>query len=134
MKKVWIVRHVGNEGAGTIRDFLDGQRISYEMVDLFDGGELPALTDVGALVVMGGPMNVDEELLATHTDVPHQAYRWGKSCYALQFHVEVNRGMLEDWFVKRPDKNIILAEFEAYRDELHRITTSIYKAFFINSD
>ena len=36
-------------------------------------------------------------LVATHPDVPQQAFRLGKSQYGLQFHVEVTEQIIEDW-------------------------------------
>lgn len=36
-------------------------------------------------------------LLACHPDVPAQAFRIGKGQYGLQFHVEVNTGLIGQW-------------------------------------
>lgn len=68
-------------------------------------------------------------LLAAGADVPHQAYRVG-SAYALQFHVEVTRPMLENWFSGRDDLPAILAGHDRYAAELQRITDRMYAAFF----
>jgi len=37
------------------------------------------------------------QLLATHPDVPHQAFRIGSSQYGMQFHVEVTGPIIRDW-------------------------------------
>ena len=36
-------------------------------------------------------------LIATHPDVPNQAFRIGSSQYGLQFHIEVDRAIIESW-------------------------------------
>jgi len=36
-------------------------------------------------------------LLATHPDVPHQAFRMGSSQYGLQFHFEVDQPLIRQW-------------------------------------
>jgi GMP synthase (glutamine-hydrolysing) len=37
------------------------------------------------------------KLIATSTDVPHQAFRYGENVYGLQFHLEVTEEMIKDW-------------------------------------
>src|SRR5262245_55746020 len=61
MKPVLAVRHVGREGLGTIGDALERKDAPVQIVDA-SAGDLPDF-DPGmwsGLVVMGGPMNVDE--------------------------------------------------------------------------
>jgi len=36
-------------------------------------------------------------LLATSSPVPHQAFRYGDNAYALQFHLEITEGIIEEW-------------------------------------
>jgi len=36
-------------------------------------------------------------LVATHPDVPHQAFRIGSSQYGLQFHIEVDQAIIKSW-------------------------------------
>lgn len=221
-KKVLILKHVPNEGAGTIRDFLQKNSIPFQTVDLYDGRTLPdSLEELRAVVIMGGPMNVDEEsrypflaeenafikkvieadipclgiclgsqliakalgrkvykakakevgwhyvrlseearedplfslmnypsvrvlqwhedtfdlpsgavLLASSALVPHQAYRYKTHVYGLQFHLETDRLMLEDWFAGSPVLPVILAEFDAYDPVLRRLTDAMYQKFF----
>jgi len=68
--------------------------------------------------------------LASSTAVPNQAYCVDGRFYGLQFHVEVDRPMLEDWFKDRNDVSDICSEFDAYKAELNRKTEKIYQAFF----
>lgn len=220
-KYVVILKHVANENAGTILDYLRTHRIPFEEVNLFDSAySYPDLKEARALIVMGGPMNVYEEkeypflcdenvyirdaiskripylgvclgsqllakamgalvykaakeeigwdlvhltetsrkdpvlgplrksqlkvlqwhgdtfdlpkgakLLATNSSVPHQAFCVDDLFYGFQFHVEVNRPMVEDWFKKRADLPEILREFDAYQIELRAITDTIYRNF-----
>ena len=221
IKKVYILKHVPNEDAGTIRDYLIGKNIAFESVNLYDGEPLPSLDKVRSAVIMGGPMNVYEEdkhpflkdenlfiqnllnshvpifgvclgsqlivkamgakvmkapaeeigrdtvrlnleaskdplfsaarsdalkVLQWHGDtfelppgavhlaeskaVKNQAFRLGGNVYGLQFHVEVNRPMLENWFEKRPDLQNILKEFDEYEARLSKITGTMYERFF----
>ncbi len=61
-KKILIIKHVENEGPGSIGDFFRNTAWELRTVELFRGDSLPAdLDEVAAVVVMGGPMNVYEE-------------------------------------------------------------------------
>jgi GMP synthase-like glutamine amidotransferase len=69
MKPVLVVRHVPHEGLGTIADALCRGRVEFTIVDAFGMGsrrrESPPTTAFdprkwAGLIVMGGPMNVDE--------------------------------------------------------------------------
>ena len=221
-KEVLILKHVPNEGAGTIQDFLERKKIPHRFIELYDGERLPdSFESIRSVCIMGGPMNVYQEdqypfladenifikelisrkipclgiclgsqlivkamgdkvykaktpeigwsnvrlteearrdalfsaatypffqvlqwhedtfdlplgavLLASSSFVPHQAYRFGSGVYGFQFHVEVNHGILEDWFKKHADLNKILSTFESYKKELNKITENIYGRFF----
>ncbi len=221
-KEVLILQHVANEGAGTIRDYLDSQNIPFRFIRLYDNEILPKTMDqVHSAVVMGGPMNVYEEekfpflkeenifiqrlirenipmlgvclgsqllakalgakvikasapeigwgevrlsaaasqdalfseikapvlrFLQWHEDtfdlpngavhlassaiVPNQAFRYKDRFYGFQFHVEVDRSMLADWFKNPEIQASILKEYEDYRAKLAAITKNIYYNFF----
>lgn len=68
--------------------------------------------------------------LAANKDVPHQAYCVAGLFYGLQFHIEVNRPMLEAWFKNRPDLSAILKEYDRYKSTLKKITDRFYNNFF----
>lgn len=221
-REVWILKHVANEGAGTIHDFLISKEIPVRFIELYRGEPIPSdLRNVRAVCVMGGPMNVDDEdkfpflkaedalirllirehipvlgvclgsqliakalgkkvykaaapeigwgkvrlsaealddplfkplhknelqvlqwhedtfdlpdgavLLATNDQVPHQAFRYGRTTYGFQFHVEVNNAMLLDWFEKKPEGPAVLATYRAYQAEIQILSNRIYSAFF----
>ena len=59
-----IIKHIDIEGPGTLGDFLKAKGVPYQIVELDAGQTLPSdLDDIDAVVVLGGPMNVDEENL-----------------------------------------------------------------------
>jgi GMP synthase-like glutamine amidotransferase len=60
-KRVFVLKHVENEDAGTIADFMKANAIPFEYVNLYAGGAFPDLLQARAVIAMGGPMNVDEE-------------------------------------------------------------------------
>ncbi len=60
-RTILILRHVPHEPAGTLETIFSDAGLAYQYVDLFDRvpDELPLAQSAG-LVVLGGPMNVDE--------------------------------------------------------------------------
>ncbi len=57
-----IVKHIENEDAGTIIDYLDARGAAYKKVRLYAGESLPVrLDDISSVIVLGGPMNVYEQ-------------------------------------------------------------------------
>lgn len=64
-------------------------------------------------------------LLAAGEDVPHQAFRVGRA-WGLQFHVEVDRPMLADWFSDSELKDSILGRYATIRDDFDETARRIY--------
>jgi GMP synthase-like glutamine amidotransferase len=59
---ILIIKHIDIEGPGTLGDFLNTQGEDFCIIELGAGEGLPADPKVyKAVVVLGGPMNVDEE-------------------------------------------------------------------------
>ncbi|MBZ0155931.1 MAG: type 1 glutamine amidotransferase [Alphaproteobacteria bacterium] len=58
---VLICKNISNEGAGTIGDFLTTEGIPFAVVDLSKGESLPDIQDFDTLLMMGGPMSVNED-------------------------------------------------------------------------
>jgi GMP synthase-like glutamine amidotransferase len=220
-KRVFVLKHVENEDAGTIADFMNANAIPFRYVNLHSGEGLPDISQARAVIAMGGPMNVDEEakypflkvenkfiqetgrrgvpylgvclgsqllakafgarvykagqpevgwgdvtltrdgancalfaglksetlpvlqwhedtfdipkggmLLASNSIVPNQAVLAGDKMFGFQFHVEVNKTMLENWFAKHASKDEILKRFDALEGKLKEITNVIYRNFF----
>jgi GMP synthase-like glutamine amidotransferase len=62
----------------------------------------------------------------------NQAFRFSKSVYGLQFHIEVTKEMLSEWVKAMPDKEHILAETDSISDEYKGRAMQFYRAFFQN--
>ena len=61
-EKIVVVKHIANEGPGVIGPFFKERGWQIDTVDLSKGDVLPEeLRSIGAVVVLGGPMNVYEE-------------------------------------------------------------------------
>lgn len=61
-KRVYVLKHVANEDAGTLAGYMSENNILYEYVDLYAGASLPQdFSRIRAVLAMGGPMNVNEE-------------------------------------------------------------------------
>jgi GMP synthase (glutamine-hydrolysing) len=68
--------------------------------------------------------------LASNSVVPHQAYAADNLFYGLQFHIEVNRPMIEDWFKNRADLGEMLKSYDTYKNKLDQISEKIFDSFF----
>ncbi len=59
---IFVIKHTPSEGPGTIADFLKEKDLRFREVELYAGDHLPTkLSEVDAVISMGGPMNVYEE-------------------------------------------------------------------------
>jgi len=62
---------------------------------------------------------------------PNQAFRYGDSAYAFQFHIEVRKEMVYDWLKSEPvDMNSVKAETEKLYEVYYGRAMNFYKAFF----
>ncbi len=71
--------------------------------------------------------------LATGWDCENQAFRYGNA-FGLQFHVEVTRGMLYQWFERSPELDKILRGFEEIEPDLITVARTLYSNFLWLSD
>ena len=63
MKSVAIVRHAAHEGPGYFAEFLDRRRITHRLIRIDAGDPVPqSLDGISGLVLMGGPMSVNDDL------------------------------------------------------------------------
>lgn len=58
---VLICKNIETEGPGSIEDFLIMQKIPYTIVELSKGEIIPKNNDLDTLIIMGGPMSVNED-------------------------------------------------------------------------
>ena len=57
---VLICKNIETEGPGTIEAFLISRKIPYTIVEMSKGEEMPQADDFDTLIMMGGPMSVNE--------------------------------------------------------------------------
>jgi len=69
-------------------------------------------------------------LLASSKLYKHQAFRFGSKVYAFQFHIEVTKDMIREWFQDMPDLNKMIDETEKIYDEYIGRAMNFYKTFF----
>jgi len=69
-------------------------------------------------------------LLASSELCKHQAFRYGVNVYGFQFHIEVTKDMLLEWFEGNPERNHIMGESEKIYEEYTGRAMNFYKAFF----
>ncbi len=63
MKPVYILRHIDIEGPGYLKQVLERHGIPWQLVKIDQGEAVPASIEaMGALVLLGGPMSVNDEL------------------------------------------------------------------------
>lgn len=64
MKPVLIIRFVAHEGPGFLATYLDAQQIPWQLIAIDKGDSLPTnITAFSGLVLMGGPMSANDDLL-----------------------------------------------------------------------
>ena len=124
------------EGAGLISEWMAARGYAFERIALWDGDALPDPASLDLLVIMGGPMNVDEE---SAYPWPQAEKRWLQSVLAGDVRVlgvclgaqliaralgaRVFRGPVQEvgWFpvtrvtgVRHPVGDALPASFDAY--------------------
>jgi len=60
MKKILILQHVPYETPGCIENWINEKSYSYKITKLFNGETLPEVSGIDWLIVMGGPMSVND--------------------------------------------------------------------------
>jgi len=73
---------------------------------------------------------LDAVLLASSELYKNQAFRYGDNVYGFQFHIEVTKDMLTEWFQGMPDVDKIMKETERIYEEYTGRTMNFYKVFF----
>ncbi len=72
----------------------------------------------------------DAVRLASSNLYENQAFRIGESIYALQFHIEVNKELLTEWFKDDPSSQDVLREYDEIRTEYVGRANQFYCKFF----
>jgi GMP synthase (glutamine-hydrolysing) len=61
MSELLIVQNISREGPGLLEQVLRDKNVAFDVVDLDQGQEMPALDSYKALVVLGGPDSANDE-------------------------------------------------------------------------
>ncbi len=69
-------------------------------------------------------------LLARSDLYANQAFRYGNCVYGFQFHIEVTKEMIHEWFEDKPDLRSFMKETERLYEEYLGRAMTFYKAFF----
>jgi len=69
-------------------------------------------------------------LLASSELYKNQAFRYKDNVYGFQFHIEVTKKMITDWFENRPEADSIVKETDGIYEEYSGRARNFYKAFF----
>src|SRR3954466_10883032 len=62
MKPIVVCRYAPHEGPGYFATYLDRHGLPWRLVRLDNGENLPSLSEIGGLCMMGGPMSVNDDL------------------------------------------------------------------------
>ena len=110
------------------------EEIGWSFVELTDAGAadplfrgLPSLLPVFQWHGDTFAIPAGGTLLATGDDCRNQAFRFKRS-YGLQFHLEADRALLEQWFVGRPEQAQILRRC----DKLGPAVVALVRTLFAN--
>ena len=122
---VLILKNVANEGAGTIEDFLCDNNIDYRIIEMFRE-DLPPTADVDTLIIMGGPMSVNESnvypFIDKEEDLVKDFIRKGKRVFGVCLGAQVMAKALGAKVYAGPEKEIgwydIELQGEGLRDPL----------------
>lgn len=61
MSKLLIIQNITREGPGLLKQVLSDENVTFDVIDLDQGQELPALGEYKAVVVLGGPDSANDE-------------------------------------------------------------------------
>ena len=112
MKKLRIhyFQHVPHEGLGSINEWVSSNGHSLTSTKFFEDPLLPALTDIDWLIIMGGPMNVNEEehfpWLADEKRFIHKAIDAGKTVLGICLGSQLISASLGDRVYKNKENEI----------------------------
>lgn len=71
-------------------------------------------------------------LLASSELYKNQAFRYKNNVYGFQFHIEVTKKMIKEWFENRSEVNSIVKETDGIYEEYSGRAMNFCKAFFRN--
>jgi GMP synthase (glutamine-hydrolysing) len=125
--QVLVLKNVSSEGPGTIEDYLRESRIGYEVLDL-QSESFPSGQNPDVLVLMGGPMSVNEEddypYIAKEIELARDFMSRGKKVLGVCLGAQIMAKALGARVYRGPEKEIgwhdIELQEEGVRDSLMR--------------
>jgi GMP synthase-like glutamine amidotransferase len=85
--RIRILQHSPNSPPGSVLDWLQTKHHEHSTIHLYKGEPLPSLAETDWLIILGGPMNVDDvhehAWLASEKSYLRQAIDAGKTCLGL---------------------------------------------------
>lgn len=73
-------------------------------------------------------------VLASSKLYKNQAFRYGDTVYGFQFHIEITKDMLLEWFRNSHEMHHVMGETEKIYEEYTGRAMNFYKAFFKRGD
>jgi len=139
---VLIVKHVDLEGPGAIEDCLKQEAISYRTLNLQRKERFPRLDDFHHVVLLGGPMNVDEEdlhpFLREEDLFIKEAIQRGKSVLGICLGAQLIAKALGARVFRAPLKEIgwrdVLLTVEGSEDPLFSLLPKRFSVFHWHGD
>jgi GMP synthase (glutamine-hydrolysing) len=117
MKPLLCLRQQANVPLGIIEDVLEEEKVEWRYADCWTGADLPDLTDVSGLIVLGGTMNADEVAEFPHLvqvkEVMREAVATGKPLLGICLGVQLLSRALGGDVYKAPVKETGFLEVEA---------------------
>jgi GMP synthase-like glutamine amidotransferase len=108
--RVQVLQHVPFEGIGSIQSWMDARGAVVSTTRLFEPSRLPALRDFDWLIVMGGPMSVNEQSvhawLAPEKSLVADAVRAGKTVLGICLGAQLIASALGAPVFPNPHKEI----------------------------
>lgn len=106
MSELLIIQNITREGPGLLAGVLQEENISFDIVDLDAGDQLPPIIDYDALVVLGGPDSANDQTtkMINELDYINEALKTGIPylgiCLGLQTLVKASGGKVVKGEVK----------------------------------
>ena len=117
MKPLLCIRQQANVPLGIIEGVLNEEKVEWRYADAWTGADLPDLSEVSGLVVLGGTMNADETSEHPHlvqvNEVMREAVATGKPLLGICLGVQLLSRSLGGEVYKLPVKETGFLEVEA---------------------
>ncbi|MDZ7831856.1 MAG: type 1 glutamine amidotransferase [Desulfobacterales bacterium] len=125
--KAHILQQVPFEGIGSIQSWLTAQNASIHCTRFYESPILPDITDIDLIIVMGGPMSVNDvssfPWLEAEKQFIHEAIRVKKSVVGICLGAQIIASALGARVYPGPQKEIGWFDIEASSDD----TTGLFR-------